>query len=58
MVGIVPSILYEEYGVKKTIFIGGVLLTIAHVIAALMLNSDKSGSVSTLMLFIIGIIGG
>lgn len=58
LIGLVPSILYDKYGVKKTIFIGGLLLTAAHLMAALMLNSEKTGGASTILLFIVGVVGG
>ena len=40
--------------------IGGVMLTAAHILAAMMLNSNKSGKedTSTFLVFLIGIIGG
>jgi hypothetical protein len=39
--GVLPSKLYRKYGPRKTMLIGGILLTGAHVAAALMLNSAR-----------------
>jgi ABC-type iron transport system FetAB permease component len=40
--GVLPSYLYRKYGPRKTMILGGLLLTGAHVGAALMLGSTKS----------------
>jgi hypothetical protein len=53
-----PSYLYRRYGPRKTIIFGGLLLTAAHLVAALMLSSNKTDSFSTILLFLVGIIGG
>lgn len=56
--GIVPSKLYAKFGPKKTILIGGVLLTGAHILAAFVLGSDLGKFVATILLFVLGIAGG
>ncbi|CDW91191.1 UNKNOWN [Stylonychia lemnae] len=56
--GIVPSRLYSAFGPKKTILIGGILLTIAHVTAALIIDANLSKNAATALLFTIGILGG
>jgi len=54
----VPSKLYAKFGPKKTILIGGVLLTGAHILAAFVLGSDLGKFVATVLLFVLGIAGG
>lgn len=58
MIGYVPSKFYRRYGPKKTIIIGGFLITVAHVIAAIILQLELSKGVATVLLFLIGVIGG
>ena len=56
LTGIVPSMVTEKVGARKAILFGGLLLTACHILAALMFAG--SNSVSSLMLFLIGIVGG
>eukprot|EP00347_Sterkiella_histriomuscorum_P000271 403376522 len=58
LVGYVPSKFYRKFGPKKTILIGGALITIAHVVAAIVLQLELSKNVATVLLFIIGVLGG
>ena len=58
LVGIVPSILYKKFGPKKSILIGGFLLTAAHILAAFILSHDLGRFLSTVLLFCIGVVGG
>lgn len=59
LVGIVPSFLFTSLGPKKTILLGGLLITVAHIIAAVVLNSGSMNkSTATALLFITGILGG
>jgi hypothetical protein len=58
LTGIVPSKLYSKFGPKKTILIGGLLLTAAHILAAFVLGSDLGKFLATVLLFVLGIAGG
>jgi hypothetical protein len=58
LVGIVPSILYAQQGPKKTILIGGILLTAAHILAAFVLEAQFGKSLATILLFVVGVVGG
>jgi len=50
--------LFSKYGPKKTIFIGGVLLTSAHILAAVLLMGNFGNFIATLLMFIVGVVGG
>ena len=39
--GILPAYLYKKYGARKSMILGGLLITGAHVAAALMLTSTR-----------------
>jgi len=57
--GIGPSYFHRKYGVQKSMIFGGLMLTGAHLIGLMMLNSENRGdSFATLLLFIMGVIGG
>ena len=58
LVGIVPAKLYQKFGPKKTMLIGGFLLTASHILAAIILNLDLSKTLATTLIFCIGVIGG
>lgn len=54
----VPSYLYSKYGPKKTILIGGVLLTAAHILAAVLLMVNLGSFLATIFMFAVGVVGG
>ena len=56
--GIVPSKLFARFGPKKTILIGGILLTAAHIVAAFILHANFENGLATILIFIVGIAGG
>lgn len=58
MVGYVPAKFYSKFGPKKTILIGGILLTASHILAAVILNADLGKTPATVLLFVIGVLGG
>jgi hypothetical protein len=58
LTGIVPSILYKKFGPKKSILIGGGLLTICHIISALILGADLGKTIAGFLLFFVAIVGG
>ena len=58
LVGIVPSKLYSKFGPKKTMIIGGALITGAHILAALILSLEMSRLPATVLLFCLGVAGG
>lgn len=58
LVGYVPSKLYSRYGPKKTILVGGLLLTASHILSALILNLDLGKFLATILLFSAGVAGG
>jgi hypothetical protein len=58
LVGVVPSHLYSKYGPKKTILIGGALITVAHLLAATLLMANFGSFLATVLMFIVGVVGG
>ena len=58
LVGYIPARFYRRYGPKKTILIGGTMLTIAHIISLLILTLEIKSGVATILMFVAGIMGG
>ena len=57
--GILPAKLLSMYGHKKTIILGGLFLTGAHVLAAFMLSSNRpNDTLTTFLLFAVAVLGG
>ena len=57
--GIVPAKLYKRFGAKRTIMLGGILLSGSHILTAVMINiSSSSSTLTTIVLFLIAIFGG
>jgi hypothetical protein len=48
--------LYDNFGVKKTLLFSGGVLTATHLIYTILLNSDGKGP--AFILFLVGVIGG
>jgi MFS family permease len=57
LTGIIPSILSDKIGARKTMLLGGLLITASHIFGAMMF-AGGSNSVSVFTLFLIGIVGG
>ena len=59
LVAILPAKLVKKFGAKNTIVIGGILLGGAHITVGVMLSlSSLSGTLSSVLMFLVAIIGG
>jgi len=56
MTAIIPAMITEKIGARKTIILGGLLITGCHILGALIFSGSSSPSV--IMLFLLGIVGG